>query len=80
MDVTIHVYAGLKDYFKPQITLDIIDKSTVKDLFLQMTALRPESKNTLDCCKAVVQKEFVNEDYILSQGEEILLFPPSSGG
>ncbi|MDH4127573.1 MAG: MoaD/ThiS family protein [Spirochaetota bacterium] len=80
MQVNIQVYAKLKDFFKPKIKLELNEGSTLQDLFIKLVQLNPDSEKSLNTSKAAVNDEFVDYKYILKENENILLFPPVSGG
>ncbi|MDH5680115.1 MAG: MoaD/ThiS family protein [Spirochaetota bacterium] len=80
MRVTIHVYASLKDYFSPVFNLNLPERATLADVISEIISQKPESSDTVHSCRLAVNQNYVDQNYILQGNEEILLFPPSSGG
>ncbi len=80
MQVNVHVYAKLKEFFKDKLTINISENANVEELKNKLIKINPDSKGVLSVSKMAVNNEFINEDYILKNSETIFLFPPSSGG
>jgi molybdopterin synthase sulfur carrier subunit len=80
MKINVQVFAALKDYFTPQFTIELIDGTTVGDVYRLLTAEYPEAVSILAKCKPAVNDCFVDKAYVLSNDEHLLIIPPSSGG
>jgi len=80
MKVTIQVFAGLKDYFKPEFDLDLDDNATVGLLKQKLLELKPQAGPLLEVCRFATDNEFINDTRTVKENEIICFFPPSSGG
>ena len=76
----IRFFASLKDYFGEELTLKDISFQSVEELSVYLKDLKPESSNLLEKCRYAVNNSFVNSEVSLSNIEEVLVMPPSSGG
>ncbi|GMT49503.1 MAG: hypothetical protein IEMM0008_1042 [bacterium] len=80
MEVVIHVFGGLKDYFDPRFQIELLDDSRVEGMIERLKALNPQSKHVLDHSRIAVAERFTERDYIIHEKDEIYIMPPSSGG
>ena len=80
MTVSIHAYARLKDYFSPVFEVNLPERATLADAIREIIRLNPDSSETIGCCRMAVNQEYVDQNHKLQGNEEILIFPPSSGG
>ena len=80
MQVHIHAYARLKEFLGSKLSLDIPEGATLGDAIAEITRMNPDSREFIPLCRLAVNRQYVGEDHILKGNEEILLFPPSSGG
>lgn len=75
----IKVFAGLKDYFEPSFEFSEKIK-TIEELRNELCTIQPASKTLLSKCRFAVQGTFVSDHFEVSDTQEILIMPPSSGG
>lgn len=80
MIVRIHTFASLKDHFEQEFTFDMGNLTTVEDLLGQLVIRQPRAASVLHACRTAVNEAFVSQKYVLRDGENIFLIPPSSGG
>jgi molybdopterin converting factor subunit 1 len=63
-----------------RVTVDLPDGATVADLRSRLVALHPQLADLEAKCAVAVDAEFVGNDWVLTEGVEIALLPPVSGG
>ncbi len=80
MRVRVAVFANLKDYFQAELELDLPDGARAGDVARELERMEPEARELLESCRLAVDENFVDPDFGLKGDEEILVFPPSSGG
>ena len=80
MEVTVCVFAGLKNYFDNEFKLELESNYSIIQLMEKLHTMNPLSKSTLSICRFAVNDSFVSSDYILKNEERLCIIPPSSGG
>jgi len=75
----IQVFAVLKDFFKKEFELKV-NVRTISELRVQLGQMNPSAVPVLKRCRFAFQDEFVNDQYVLTGNEHIVVIPPSSGG
>ncbi len=81
MNVTILFFATLKDRAKTnRAQVALPEGATIAQLKKQVAEQFPETASALASCIASRNKEFASEAEALSEGDEVALFPPVSGG
>ncbi|MCH7744796.1 MAG: molybdopterin converting factor subunit 1 [Chloroflexi bacterium] len=81
LKIYIKLFAGYRDKVgRPEVDLDLPDGATVGYLAEEM--IRHHPTLTRDAARLVVavNQEFQGHDYALSDGDEVALIPPVSGG
>jgi molybdopterin synthase sulfur carrier subunit len=75
----VQVFALLKEYFDSQFEIETppANISALKD---QLGNLNPQAREVLKISRFVVQDEFVDSDYLLTESDTVFVIPPSSGG
>jgi MoaE-MoaD fusion protein len=63
-----------------ELQFEIGDRSTVQDLLNVLTAQYPGLSTTLEQGMVALNHEYVPHDAVLSDGDEVGLIPPVSGG
>ena len=81
MDVTVRLFASLREYAGAgTLALQLGDGATVADAIVELRngalAELPENAPFV----AAVAREYVERDHLLSEGDELALVPPVSGG
>ncbi|MEP6794014.1 MAG: MoaD/ThiS family protein [Saprospiraceae bacterium] len=79
MIVEVHAYGIVKDIFKKksvQVEIQINSTSHLREV---LESLYPDLK-TLSVYRFAVNEEYVLNDMILKEGDEIAIIPPVSGG
>ena len=61
------------------IEIKLEEGATVEDLLKNIVSMKPEKLNGLPI-RVAVNKEYVKENYILHNKDEVALIPPVSGG
>ena len=80
MNISVRVFAMLKDFYSPQLSLELPDEATAGELREKMLALNPKAEKSLSLCRMALGTEFIQNDRILHDGEEVCFLPPASGG
>jgi molybdopterin converting factor subunit 1 len=63
-----------------QLVVDVPDGATVAELRRRLVALHPKLTDLMAKCAVAADAEFVGDDWVLTEGAEIALLPPVSGG
>lgn len=77
--MTIHVYAGLKDYFLPEFELTD-EVGNIDQLRASMLAINARAAKLLAACRFAVEAGFIDSTYKFKAHETVIVVPPSSGG
>lgn len=81
MKVHVRLFAGLHDLLgRRQITLELADGATVAELRLQLAREYPVVTPFLSTLVCAVDEEYVPAEHALSEGDDVALIPPVSGG
>jgi molybdopterin synthase catalytic subunit len=81
MKVQVTLFAGLKELLgQPKVTLELREGATVAQLCDRLTERYPIVAPFLPTLVCAVDEEFVPSEYALSDGDDIALIPPVSGG
>jgi molybdopterin converting factor subunit 1 len=81
MICNVRLFARARDLGETnQVALDLADGATVADLRQRLVALHPKLAELEAKCAVAVDAEFANDEHILTEGAEIALLPPVSGG
>lgn len=80
MNIDIIAFGIAKDILKSKsVALELGEASTVADAKQQLIARYPAFK-TLASLQLAVNAEYVADDHVLTQNDEVVLIPPVSGG
>ena len=81
MQITLLFFATLKDIVgSRQLKLDVPAGATVADLLTQLEASYPRMKDYRPVILTAINEEYVKQDARISEGDEVAMFPPVSGG
>ena len=81
ININIRLFAAFKELIgKNQIDLSVPENSSVKDVIKTLEASYPEVKNILTISKFAVNMEYQDVEMKLSDGDEITIIMPVSGG
>ena len=81
MKVKVRVFAGLKDYFAPQLELEMQgDKPCIASIRHELLNMNPDAAALMELCRFAAGNEFVEATYQVQNGEVVSFLPPSSGG
>jgi molybdopterin converting factor subunit 1 len=79
--ITLLFFANLRELVgTKEVSLSIMDYSTVADLKSQVADLYPQLTSHLETTLVSVNKEYGFDEEIIPVGAEVALFPPVSGG
>jgi len=79
--ITLLFFANLRELVgTKEVSLSIMDNSTVADLKIQVADLYPQLTSHLKTTLVSVNKEYGFDEEIIPVGAEVALFPPVSGG
>ncbi len=81
MQITLLFFATLKDIVgSRQLKVDVPAGATVADLLTQLEASYPRMKDYRPVVLTAINEEYVKQDARISEGDEVAMFPPVSGG
>ncbi len=81
MKAHVKLFAILKEKAgTPELTLELPESSTVADLLREMDRLHPGLVAGIGQTMVAVNTEYATESQTLSDGDEVALIPPVSGG
>jgi len=80
MRVTVNVFANLKDYYDSRFELELEGRASVSDVIDKIRSIKPEADYILSHSRYAVADNIVEKNFYLSDGAEVYIFPPSSGG
>ncbi len=81
MNVTVKFFARLREAVgSGTLKRDIADNSTVADLIEGLQSEYPKLGDIAPRTVVAINQDFVDQDTQLSEGDEVALFPPVSGG
>jgi len=80
MNVLVHNYAALKDYFASEMEVTIHPGGCVADLVGVLIEKNPSSEKLLHKCRVAVNEHITNQNHRLSDRDMVDILPPSSGG
>ncbi len=79
--ITVKLFAIYQEvYGQEEINLDLPQNSKVEDIFKIMIIQYPQLVSWQSVTKLAVNLDFVSSDFMLSNGDEVALIPPVSGG
>jgi molybdopterin synthase catalytic subunit len=81
MKVSVLYFATLRDRVgRRQEQLELSSATSAAEFKRRIGEIHPEIKQALPTTIVAVNREYVREDYVIQEGDEIALFPPVSGG
>ena len=81
MQVRLLFFASLKDIVgSRELRFDIPEGSTVGDLLSQLEGAYPRMKDYRSVILTAVNEEYAGKAAPISEGDEVAIFPPVSGG
>ena len=81
MKVHLRFFASLRERLKTSAAdRTLADGSTVADLWAALCRERPDLEPLSKSVSFAVNREYVERDHRLSEGDEVALIPPVSGG
>jgi molybdopterin converting factor subunit 1 len=79
--VNVRLFAGLHDLVgKRDLVLKLPDGATIGDLRDQLGEQYPVVQAFLGTLVCAVDEEYVPSEHVLSEGDNVALIPPVSGG
>jgi MoaD family protein len=81
MKVNVQFYSYFKNLTgTPSMELDLPQKSTIGDLAAQLQTRFPRLKEMQRSTLIAVGLEYQDTTFVLTEGDEVALFPPVQGG
>jgi len=81
MTVRLRFFASLRERLKVSAAdRTLADGATVADLWAALCREQPELAPLSKSISFAVNREYVERDHILADGDEVALIPPVSGG
>jgi len=81
MIVQLRFFASLRERLKVSAaTRTVADGATIADLWAALCSERPDLEPLSKSISFAVNREYVERDHILADGDEVALIPPVSGG
>ena len=81
LKVTVKLFAAYRDKVgASEVQLELPGGATLGDLTREMARRHPALTSDPSKLVAAVNQEFRDHDYALSDGDEVALIPPVSGG
>src|SRR4051794_25361287 len=81
MRVSVLLFAAVREAVgERQLTLDLAEGATLRDLTSYLAASYPSARPLLPTVAFAIDDEYVRGNSVLSEGSEVALIPPVSGG
>ena len=81
MNVTVRLFAAIRQQAGwREKEIQLVDGATVASLFATLTAEQPDFDLSSRSVYAAVNQQYVQQDAVLTDGDEVAIFPPVSGG
>ena len=79
--VTVKLFAAYQEAYKvPELVLEFPPNTTVAAVRDRLISDRPKLAQWRDLTRFGINLQFVEPDTLLSDGDEVVLIPPVSGG
>jgi molybdopterin converting factor subunit 1 len=81
MNVTVRLFATIRQQAGwREKEIQLVDGATVAALFATLAAEQPDFDLSKRSVYAAVNQQYVQQDAVLADGDEVAIFPPVSGG
>lgn len=80
IEITIQVFAVLKEYFEEKFEMKIPQKTSCTAILGLLETQQPKAKGLLGKCRVANDEAILDADYTFSNNDKIYIIPPSSGG
>ena len=81
MKVKVKFWSYFRDHTNcEETTASLIEGATLADLHTQILLRYPKLTGTEKCTLKAVGMDYQDDDFVLSDGDEVSLFPPVQGG
>lgn len=80
MNVTIQLFASLREELGDTIDIEVPEPVTVRSLLQKFVELHPQFKTAMNALNVAVDLEYSQENVEILAGQEVAIFPPVSGG
>ncbi|MFC4075312.1 molybdopterin converting factor subunit 1 [Salinithrix halophila] len=81
MKINVLFFAGVAEAVgKRSASLDLPEKTTVRDLSIRLAELYPDAADTIRSSLIALNQEYAGADHMIQPGDEVALIPPVSGG
>jgi molybdopterin converting factor subunit 1 len=81
MQIRVLFFASLKDIVgQRDLRVDVPPGGTIADLLSQLESKYPRMKDYRSVVLTAINEDYVNKTALISEGDEVAIFPPVSGG
>lgn len=80
IEITIHVFAVLKESFEEQFEMKIPTETSCTSLLELLGKQQPPTKGLLAKCRIASEEAILDDDCTFNHNDTIYIIPPSSGG
>ncbi|MCB1188991.1 MAG: MoaD/ThiS family protein [Leptospiraceae bacterium] len=80
MNVQLKVFAGLKQFLKPEMSLELSDSLKVSELLENLVSSYPDAAVVIKHSLVAVNDVMVAKEYSIKDGDTVLILPPIGGG
>ena len=80
IEITIHVFAVLKESFEEQFEMKIPKETSCTSLLELLGKQQPRAKGLLGKCRIASEEAILDDDCTFNHNDTIYIIPPSSGG
>ncbi|MEE8394514.1 MAG: MoaD/ThiS family protein [bacterium] len=80
MVVHVQLFASLREALGETIAIEMAEPVTASALLARFVELHPQFSSAIDSLKVAVDQEYSATDVEIRAGQEVVIFPPVSGG
>lgn len=80
MQVTVQLFASLKELAGETTTIEVAEPVTVGRLLATFIGLHPSLRGAERSLNVAVEQSYAFPDQVIEPGQEVAIFPPVSGG
>ncbi|MDQ2719893.1 MAG: MoaD/ThiS family protein [Bacteroidota bacterium] len=80
INITIQVFAVLKEYFEEKFEMNFPFQSSCTTILELLGKRHPQAMGLLSKCRVASEEAILDNDYTINHNDKIYIIPPSSGG
>ena len=80
MQVTVKLFAMLKEGLGESVVLDVPEPATVRALLQRFSQVHPRFAPAVASLRVAVDHAYAQGDEVIRPGQEVAIIPPVSGG